>query len=352
MQVYRRLANPAAIVAAARAKMQRGTKRPDTYGPHIPVELRRDFGLADGSLVGNNGQSGGSGLLALTQPVRPSSRDGAEQVIFVNGMRVRPAAFMENMRAVAESADGCVVHGVYNGSRSGGRDVIRGYKDHLRAHENPAVLQLARAFERAIIRKHGLHVIAHSQGAAVTAEALRMARNNVASRFSWAYAQDGLLGLRIETHGAAGCRFIDGPRYVHYINTEDPVPHFSGLAPGLCLSRIHRPGRDAVMRYFSYVAPSHRDPTLFEHWEKLVHSMTIYAKHREPFEVAYARGSSTIDKREIIARLRWAPVRALFDLAMLPASCLSLCRTIFRVLTGRSRAVPARAPAATLSAGR
>ncbi|MEZ0311733.1 MAG: hypothetical protein ACAI38_08155 [Myxococcota bacterium] len=342
------------MVAEARAKMRRGAPRPDSYGPHIPVELRRDraFGLDDGCLVGTNGQGGDTGLLALCKPVHPALREGAEQVIFVNGMRTRPAPFMENMRAVAESADGCVVHGIYNGSRGGGRDVIRGYNDHLRARQNPAVVQLARTFERAMVRGHALHVIAHSQGAAVTAEALRLASNSVAGRFPPHVVEKGLASFRIETHGAAGCRFIDGPRYVHYINTEDPVPHFSGLAPGLCLSHLHHPGRGAVMRYFTYVEPSHRDPTLFEHWERLVHSMAIYAKHREPFDVAYARGSSKLSKRELLARLRWAPVRAVVDLAMLPASCLSLCRHIGRRLRGQSPADRGRAPGATLSAGR
>jgi hypothetical protein len=75
-----------------------------------------------------------------------------------------------------------------------------------------------------------VHVVAHSKGAIVTAEALNDVTSELERRGATpAQARAELGHVEVETFGGAERSFPDGPQYVHYVNRDDPVPDTLGL---------------------------------------------------------------------------------------------------------------------------
>jgi len=92
------------------------------------------------------------------------------------------------------------------------------------------------------------HVMGYSQGALITARALRDLANRLRIEDGMPQARVEALMSRInvETFGGAGAIFPDGPNYVHYVNTKDVVPVAFGLGNALSC-----PGLGAVVHEFS-----------------------------------------------------------------------------------------------------
>jgi hypothetical protein len=276
----------------------------------------------------------------------PRHGSAAEDVIFINGINTKQDGFLHALDTVANAGEGAHVLGVFNASRGPARDFVRGYFDHLRPHDNPAIMSLSKILAHIAAGRRPIVLVAHSQGAAVAAQALVLARDQLLAKFPPGQVACMLASLRIETHGAAGCYFIDGPKYVHYVNTEDPVPHAMGLAPGPRLSTLHYPGKNAVFRWFTQVNPRLPRPykglleQIFSNYDETVHTMRIYAQHRLPFDEAYVLGSNVPGPSESNTLWRWMPMRFLIDALEMP---ISVWHWLDRASTGAALAAARRA---------
>jgi len=290
-------------------------------GGYAVDDSPRTVVLRDGAVVGQAWRE------RIGQIVPHGHASAKEDVIFINGINTVQEGFVKDLDVIDNAAQGAHVLGVFNASRGPARDWKRGYFDQLDPKGNPAIISMAKAIEHVAAAKRNIVIVAHSQGAAAVSQALRIAREALYAKYNPDQVAEMLASLRIETHGAAGCNFIDGPRYVHYINSEDPLPHMMGLSRGLSLSTIHYPGKNAVFRYFTQRGAFHQDnpkagplEKIFDYYDDVGHSLSIYAQHRVPFDEAYAAGSNKPGPAERRALWAWAPVRILIDIAMLPVT--------------------------------
>ena len=134
---------------------------------------------------------------------------------------------------------------------------------------------------------HKIHLLAHSQGGLITSRALSdvYQRLRVEDGLSKADTEKLLSRVQVETFGAAAGHYPNGPAYVHYINSNDPVPNLFGL--GSKLDRHNptlNPGRNAVVHHFKQ-----------GHFWNIsgTHSFdSVYLPRRAPFEQA-RRGDFT-----------------------------------------------------------
>ncbi len=105
------------------------------------------------------------------------------------------------------------------------------------AKENAATLTLATAVTQELAAGRPVHLIGHSQGAAITAAALNVVHLTLESGQprppglsdeQWQAQRDtmrqALSESKVETMGGFGTKFPPGPTYTHYINDGDHVP--------------------------------------------------------------------------------------------------------------------------------
>lgn len=252
-----------------------------------------------------------------------------EKLVYINGIRTPPEKLRRDIAALESSPGSPSVTAVYNPSTSTLADMARGYAVHFKGRSDPTVRDLTTRLTAASCVSDGPVFVAHSQGIAVLAQALRCTRQELSERLSPTEVQERLARLKIETHGAAGARLIDGPQYVHYVNRRDPVPNGMGYAPNLRLATLHTAGAGAVFRYFDEV----RQPAVgaaragyLTAVEETVHDIKIYAPHRESFAVARARAGDTSAAYPWSVRLKWSPLRLLWDVLSLPITIVQLMR--------------------------
>ncbi len=236
----------------------------------------------DGLFVGANGQTlGAETPLNQIPSVKPNNgKVATETVIFVNGINTTKDSQAATLQKIANQ-EGLNVIGIHNATEGMVKDIGQSVKDKLDVGTNPAVDTLANTVYNEIKAGRDVHLLAHSQGGLITSRALTdvYQRLRAEDGLSKADAQKMLGKVNVETFGAAAGHYPDGPKYVHYINSNDPVPNLFGLG-----SKIDKynptldPGKGAVVHHFKQ-----------GHWWSIsgTHSFdSVYLPRRVPFEQA------------------------------------------------------------------
>ncbi|MCA2979096.1 MAG: hypothetical protein INH41_01110 [Myxococcaceae bacterium] len=239
----------------------------------------------------------------------PEGGDARGLTIFVNGVANSREDHVASMQALANAASTAVV-GVHNATGGLLRDLVQAGKDKL-GSRNSATGPLEGAILDGLKRGTPLHLVAHSQGALLVSQALGGAMERlVGEGLSRPEAEARLAAVTVETFGGAAAQWPDGPRYVHYVNSEDPVPGWLGTSDagsgvrrraaragravdsmvsvvGLDSTLAERtatrvadtllgyPGRGAVIKRFTDPGPP---------GSMSAHLFTTYLAHREPLD--------------------------------------------------------------------
>lgn len=187
-----------------------------------------------------------------------------ETIIYVNGISTNTASQAASLQDIADHT-GANVIGVRNATAGFVSDIGQSIGDTFGIGDNPAVETMADTVYEEIKAGRPVHIMAHSQGALVTSRALIDVRNrllvengifslNPARRREAIARTEAMLGrVKVETFGGAAGSFPDGPQYVHYVNTKDPITVL-GQRPEPPLAR---PGRGAVVYRFSDASNPH-----------------------------------------------------------------------------------------------
>ena len=245
------------------------------------ISARRPDTIYDGLFVGANGQTF-SPTTPLNQipAVNPSDgRTPNETLIYINGINTTKEGQAASLQAIADRT-GARVIGIHNATEGMITDLRQCITDKLDKGRNPAVDTLAETVYSEIKAGRSVHLMAHSQGGLITSRALNHVYQRLRIEDGLSKAQtERLLGLvSVETFGAAAGHYPDGPRYVHYINRDDPVPSLFGL--GWDLDRFNptlHAGRGAVVHHFTDV---HLNPIASHSFED------VYLPRRVPFDQA------------------------------------------------------------------
>lgn len=236
----------------------------------------------DGGLVGAGGRVyPASTPLEAVPTIRGEPAGNDELIVSVNGIRTTLAEQIEDLEALA-AATGSRVVGVHNSTGGAGRDLLQSVADkdtrvesfwvdvfdrasvrmgrspekaplvgrEAPGHRNPATDSLTNVIWRQVVEKGGsIHLVAHSQGAIITSNALAEVKRRLRTeqRLTPDQATEVLSRCRVETFGGAVHCFVTGPQYDHYVNTRDWVPLLGLKAFGLAggganVHRITDPG--------------------------------------------------------------------------------------------------------------
>jgi hypothetical protein len=217
--------------------------------------------------------------------------DAGKTVLYVNGIVTDLAGQAVEMQQIADQT-GMRVIGIHNSTEGAVADIAECVSDKLAMVEdfaeavtgrsskgsNPAVDTLADTMYTELMAGRDVHVMGYSQGALITARALRdlASRLRIEDGLPQAQVEQLMSRINVETFGGAGAIFPDGPKYVHYVNTRDIVPMAFGQGNGL--DPLRHAGRDAVVHTFTEARPF-----------KFVQAHDLdetYLKHRVPFEDA------------------------------------------------------------------
>jgi len=197
-----------------------------------------------------------------------------ETLIYTNGILTNTEAQARGLQAIADQTGSRVI-GVRNATENILVDSDQTLSDKLGIGNNPAVDTLADTVYSELRAGNSPHLIAHSQGAAITSRALSDVKNRLTAEdgMSRQDAERLLSNVRVETFGGAARRYPDGPQYVHYLNRNDAVP--MGLGVRDWLNPLAHPGKGSVTHFFEDGGPftSHG----FEQF---------YLNRRVPFEEA------------------------------------------------------------------
>ncbi len=245
----------------------------DANTPAVPFDAKAPDVTYDGMLVGldTNRSKGGPPVALLYDPARPlSSLAGAspgkgELLIYTNGIQTPTADQAAQLEAIAKASHGTVV-GVRNSTegslpltdrRQTNTDrvlvptVVDGkpkfgiqrFDDLARIDPkaiDPALATLSETVIAELRAGRAPHLIAHSQGAAITSAALQITKVFLtgtpeqtgipAGELERARAQFNQ--MKVETYGGAARAYPTGPQYLHVINASDFVPQDYGLLSG------------------------------------------------------------------------------------------------------------------------
>ncbi len=105
-----------------------------------------------------------------------------------------------------------------------------------------------------------------------------------------AKVREGLSLVEVETNAGAASKFPDGPKYVHYINTADPIVNQFGLLSGGAYG-----GKDAHYVVFNDCGPANSGDLL-----KIgspAHNAEVYFAQvkKTPYDVALKSAPTRID---------------------------------------------------------
>ena len=171
--------------------------------------------------------------------------------MLVNGIDTDRAWHLDDMQKLAD-ASGTNVVGIRNSTRGFLRDLVRCAGDKLGVGNHAPVQTVAFYVQQAVARGEPLHLVGHSQGVLIIKRALTQVSRQLQQE-GWTRPEiESRFGvLHIETHATVVTRFPHGPRYVHHVNTRDPISR----ALGLSLPRAD-PGGDARVIRFETPRPS------------------------------------------------------------------------------------------------
>lgn len=221
----------------------------------------------------NRGTTWGTGV----SPSEIPGANGRENVMFVNGIQNTAADHQDTLRLI-EGQGGTRAVGLYNATDGFGWDALQVRADRAENTQRAAGTwqgQTRNAATRSLsdsIVNHlnntqdPMHLMAHSQGGVVTANALYDARQRLTQQHGAARADEMMGRLQVETFGGAARNYPDGPQYTHWINNSDTV-----TGNNLGTDEQHG-GRGAIIRRFNTDAA----------WDPLNHNFaTVYWPERQ-----------------------------------------------------------------------
>jgi hypothetical protein len=259
------------------------------------LPLREDEGEAvyEGTLLTAAGTFTRCDVAELVA-IQPAEKTSEELLVLVNGMGADVPRHREGLQEIAD-ASGCEVVGVHNATGGLTMDVLEAAAT-LAGVDQGAVTALAQLTLELLATERPFLLAGHSQGGLIVAHALKAVREFAHAQGQSPREIDKLMGrIHVETHGATGFTYPDGPCYVHYHNTKDPIPSTYNrdeklaapmkAAQLLIHTRKRDPrahlGKDAVVMSFSDAG----DGSSFG-----AHRLSTYLAHRVPFTTA--RGGS------------------------------------------------------------
>lgn len=203
-------------------------------------------------------------------------------LFYINGANGSPTEVSNNIQELADSSQITVVGILYYPNNS-----IDPLKDLLpKTSAGPATDTLQQVIHASLQRGEPVHMRAGSAGTVVVSEAIARVKRELTRHGRRPGDRDRNQPLdlvRVETHGTIARDFPDGPRYIHYVNLLDPVPHSLGVAsPGA------HPGAHAVLAMFADRQPPNEQKLSPAGVKFLsVHGTGVYDLHRKRFDELY-----------------------------------------------------------------
>ena len=263
-------------------------KGPGTAGTsEVAAVARTPSGDAqyDGHLIGPDGTTHPPGT-----PLNQVAPGNGPVIIEVNGINTNVAGHRQEMAALQAQTGGQVV-GLHNATQGLGNDLLQAAQDWAGFGNNPAVQSLKQTILAQLAAGQPIHLVGYSQGALIVARALELVRDTLIQQHTGAVqaahpdwtpqqvqaeatrlAEQQMHNIQVETFGGAGSNYPNGPQYVHYVNTNDPVARFLGLGTGPGVPP--GAGAGAQVHYFS----------AGNFWN--AHDFGLYMQHRVPFAQA------------------------------------------------------------------
>ncbi|MEL6195461.1 MAG: hypothetical protein AAFP04_09115 [Myxococcota bacterium] len=170
--------------------------------------------------------------LAQIPPILP--RDGNVRegpvTILVNGIDTSPQFALDNAQQYADLTGRPTVM-LYNATSDPGGDVIESIGQMLRVRNDPAIENLAGAIVHELLSGKPVLIVAESQSALMTRNALEMVHSDLMVHYGWqrngrrpptaeqrALADAAMARITVETYGGAADHYPYGPTYIHYVN--------------------------------------------------------------------------------------------------------------------------------------
>ncbi len=247
------------------------------FGANTPPPDR----MNDGKFVGAGGKtySAGSSMADIPGVTPKNNPNPKETILYVNGIMTPVSGQMREMQAIADRS-GAKVVGIHNSTQGLTADLAQCLADKADVGTNPAVDTLANTLYSELKAGRDVHLMGYSQGGLITARALEDVSKRLQAEdgLTKAQAEQVMSHLKVETFGAASFRYVDGPKYVHYINNADAVPTLTGLGGDLDpLEFAKQAGKGAVVHRFT-------DGTVDLIGNHMLD--TMYMNHRVPFDEA------------------------------------------------------------------
>ncbi|ATB41575.1 hypothetical protein CYFUS_007041 [Cystobacter fuscus] len=257
----------------------------ETFGvENVNLYKRSDDSEFDGALVGvdkaikMDDLQGKKDLSSIKpgelSPFQPKRLKNEELIIQVNGINTNLSEQKAALQATA-NATGSRVVGIHNATDGFVGDLTQSLGDKLNTGKNPAVDSMRDIVLGELRAGRNVHLMAHSQGGLITSRAL----GEVAEQLKKENKFELMGRIRVETFGAASGRYPDGPKYVHYINSGDPISNWFGVEGST--SFYNNPGTDIHGNKAEIV-------TFSEKSFLAAHSYNdVYLKHRRDFGEVY-----------------------------------------------------------------
>jgi len=203
---------------------------------------------------------------------------------YINGANHRADWVLPEMHLLAQNSGRPVV-AIYNATL-GGRfpDAI---SDSL--NENKIAKVLATQILHNLSINKEIYISCNSQGAMHVSHGLQQTVEELNKSYSPLEINKLLNKIHVETAGGAGKIFPDGPQYIHYINSNDPVPYHAGV-----LSNGAHKGKNALIVEFSDhdsdpIEPKYRFVGPLTTKFINVHGFNMYIQYRQAFDKLYQR---------------------------------------------------------------
>jgi hypothetical protein len=241
---------------------------PDVIGGFTPaIKPHRSVDrIFDGYLIGEGGALfPPTTPLSELPPIKPNNGKSADRTIYaINGIMTDVDLHRTDLQSLANT--GANVVGIHNATAGLVKDLGQCVGDKLDVASNPPVDTVADKIYQALHNQEPLTFVAHSQGALVLVRALQQVvrRMTMEDGHSEAEVQRRLGALSVETFGGATTRYVDGPRYQHFINKFDVVPMLAGV--GMKHNPFAQAGEGAVLTLFSEVKSPTNMPKVADGW--------------------------------------------------------------------------------------
>jgi len=276
-------------------------------------EIDYDGGLIDGE---GNVYPAGTPREGLTPTTPSNGQPASETIYYVNGIQTTAEDQAASMQHIAD-ATGANVFGIHNSTygKIWGTpdDLVQCLTDKLPGLEhldsaNPATPALAETILQDLEAGKPVHLMAHSQGALITSNALERVKAELTEAHGAERAEEMMSTIQVETYGGAATNFPYGPQYTHYINEYDMVPMQAGLGsiedPA---ERQRAAGGDRAAIHFIQDDPRQSTPSRLFNISS--HDFNQgYLAHRMPFEEALASNDAVSGQTSPVQGRDGAPV--------------------------------------------